>query len=144
MSKIYVLSVYDDTPYREGVEYWTEHDLSELVDYMRSQWDWMGSSELNISVATIGKEGFETIWSDNDIHELVNDNGEFLMPSEQINNMFPILPELEGDLYICRECEVTYLGQKDKCDYCGERCSSGDEKFYNDRRQQRSADREDG
>ncbi len=40
MSKIYILAVYDDTPYRQGVEYWFDNNLNDLVDYMISQWDW--------------------------------------------------------------------------------------------------------
>lgn len=40
MSKIYIISVYDDTPYRQGVEYWFDNNLNDLIEYMIPQWDW--------------------------------------------------------------------------------------------------------
>lgn len=137
MSKIYILAVYDDTPYRQGVEYWFDNNLNDLVDYMISQWDWMESSELNISVATIGVKGFATIWHDWEIKSLVDDDGIFKMTSEEIIARHPGLPEANGDLYICRECEVIYLDKK-ICDYCGEKCCSGDEKCYDDKREKKN------
>ena len=137
MSKIYVLSVYDDTPYREGMEYWFDNDLGDLVDYMISQWDWMESSDLNISVATVGAKGFATIWSDMEIKALVDDNDTFKMTSEEITQKYPVFTEIDGDLYTCRDCEVVYLGKK-MCDYCGEKCCSSDEKCYDDKREKKN------
>ena len=137
MSQIYILSVYDDTPYRQGMEYWLEHDLNDLIEYMVSQWDWMESSELEISVATIGLTGFITIWSDEDVKEMVDPvDNVFQIATEEITQKYPLFPEVNGEIYICRDCKVLYLGEH-VCDYCGEKCYSNIEKFYDDKREQR-------
>ena len=94
----------------------------------------MESSVFNISVATIGVRGFTTIWSDMEIKALVDDNDIFKMTSEEIIARHPVFPEVDGDLYICRECEVVYLDKK-MCDYCGEKCCPSDKKCYDDKRE---------
>lgn len=138
MSQLYVLSVYDDTPYRQGMEYWIEHDLNELVEYMISQWGWAESSELEISIATVGIKGFVTIWSDEEIKEMVDPvDNVFEMSVEEITQKYPIFPEVNGKIYICRDCEVIYLDEQ-TCNYCGEKCCSSDEKCYDDKREQRN------
>ena len=54
----YVLVVVDDTLHNEGVEYWFDSDLQELIKMAIEEWDWIKTSETCLGTFKYGQTAY--------------------------------------------------------------------------------------
>ena|ERR1019366_2418984 len=123
-NSIYILSVENDAPYHEGIEYWMRGKVSELVDIAKDSWDWMEERpEVSISRVTFGKKCGERIISFDELSKLVKKKNPIL-------DKYPDLGGVSGQHFVCDTCDIVYnTGTKEvpTCKECQGECKNMDD-----------------
>jgi len=118
---IYILSVANDTPYHEGVEYWMRGKVSELVEIAKDGWDWMQERpEVSISRVTFEKKCTQRIIGFDELSKLVK---------KKTSNIkkYPDLGDVSGHYFLCDTCNIVYNTQLEeilKCKECQGECKN--------------------
>ncbi len=121
----YVLAITNDTPYHEGVEFWFNNNLEELIHIAHSEWDWLnGRSDILLYRFKYGQLT-ETI--DNILPVDEEDDEWGLVDKEKY-------PPIETDsgyvnIYICDSCSI-FEKETGKCSLCGQRTRSTGSELY--------------
>nr|QBK91302.1 MAG: hypothetical protein LCPAC202_02760 [Pithovirus LCPAC202] len=107
----YVLVVVDDTPYNEGVEYWFDSDLQELINFVIEEWDWMETSETCFGTFKYGQTAYiiEGILPMEDEETFGSPDPE-LYPSIDTDDTYE-------SVYFCLSCE-RFQSSSGKCPNC--------------------------
>jgi hypothetical protein len=103
-NSVYILAVFNDRPYSEGVEFWFRPSIPELKRCYDE--DWMDEQEMSIYVCEWGKKAERISESFDEIE----------------GKKFPSFGQLPDTITYCRDCWIFYNGERGMCGECGDEC----------------------
>lgn len=147
--KLYRLGVLNDSPYNEGMDYWLEMTVKDILAIMKGEWSWMKNRELHIEVIELGKQETKDL-TDKLVSGLESQSESEQSESDQSDSERDLESgksdserDLESDfgtvdcdlyetfdgpipeaIYCCKDwsCQVMYEDKVDTCEYCGRDC----------------------
>ncbi len=128
----YVLIIVNDTPYNEGVEFWFNNDLEDLIGNAQSEWDSIcGRCDISIYRFKYSRpyEVIEDIIPEEDEEEWCDIGKEKWGVVDK--EKYPTI-ETEDDyinLYVCDSCHV-FGKEQGKCNFCGHQTRWTESELY--------------